>query len=156
VVIIETVGVGQSEVALAAAADTVVLVLAPGLGDAVQAEKAGIMEIADVFVVNKADLGGAGQVSSTIAGAIDDHSSGWVRPVLRTVALRGEGVAELVDTIEAHYAALVTDGKLFERRAARAELQIESAVLDRIRRRSRSRVDGDMLAEVAARVARQE
>ena len=107
-VIVETVGVGQSEVDVAAMAGTTVLVLAPGLGDGVQAAKAGILEVADVLVVNKADQPGAGRLESELRGMLElghvvgTDDGGWTPPVLRTVAVRGEGVAELLDAVDVH------------------------------------------------------
>ena len=115
-VIVETVGVGQSEVDVVAMADTTVVVLAPGLGDGVQAAKAGILEVAHVLVVNKADQPGAGRLEAELRGMLElghavagdsttTHDAVWWPPVLRTVAVRGEGVAALVDAIDAHGAA---------------------------------------------------
>ena len=108
-VIIETVGVGQSEVDVAGLADTTLVVLAPGLGDSVQAAKAGILEVADVLVVNKADQPGAGRLESELRGMVElGHvvglvaGSGWTPPVVRTVAVRGDGVEDLLDAIDAH------------------------------------------------------
>jgi LAO/AO transport system kinase len=112
-VIIETVGVGQSEVDVASLADTTVVVVAPGMGDSVQAAKAGILEIADVLVVNKADQPGAGMLESELRTMLDvghavlpphggDESLRWVPPILRTVAVRGEGIDELLTAIESH------------------------------------------------------
>jgi LAO/AO transport system kinase len=107
-IILETVGVGQSEVDVAALADTTVLVLAPGLGDSVQAAKAGILEIADVLVVNKADQSGAGRLEAELRGmlelghAVGTHDGGWLPSLLRTVAVRGEGMDLLLDAIDRH------------------------------------------------------
>jgi LAO/AO transport system kinase len=103
VVILETVGAGQSEVEVSQIAQTKVVVAAPGLGDDIQAIKAGILEIADVFVVNKADL----PLAERTAAQLNDmlrlaHTSGWIVPVLRTIATKGDGVAEMADKIEAH------------------------------------------------------
>jgi LAO/AO transport system kinase len=98
VILIETVGVGQDEVDVAGLADVTVLVLVPGMGDAVQSLKAGLMEVADVFVVNKSDRGGAELVEAEIVGMqrLAEDGGGWVPPVVRTVATSGEGVAELM------------------------------------------------------------
>jgi len=100
-VIIETVGVGQDEVEIAGVADLTVLVLVPGMGDDVQAIKAGIMEIADIFVINKADHPGAERVEQEIHGVLSlrNRADGWMPPVLRTVATEGSGVEELLDAI---------------------------------------------------------
>ena len=118
-IILETVGVGQSEVEVAAMADTTLVVMAPGLGDGVQAAKAGILEVADVLVVNKADQPGAGRLEAELRGMLelghavapppsDDAGPtvSWMPPILRTVAVRGEGVDALRDTLDAHVAAL--------------------------------------------------
>ena len=113
VVVVETVGVGQSEVEVAGTADTTVVLLAPGMGDGIQAAKAGILEIGDVYVVNKADREGAAQVRRDLRSmlAISHGSDGtqrsegaWRPPVLGTSATSGEGVAEVVDALEAHLA----------------------------------------------------
>jgi LAO/AO transport system kinase len=116
-VILETVGVGQSEVDVAAMADTTLVVLAPGLGDSVQAAKAGILEVADVLVVNKSDQPGAGRLESELRGMLElGHVVGthtedtWIPPLVRTVAVRGEGIAELVDAIDAHTRAVGAEG----------------------------------------------
>jgi len=108
-VIIETVGVGQSEVDVATMADTTIVVLAPGLGDSVQAAKAGILEVADILVVNKADLPGAGRLESELRGMLElghavrpDGAPDRMPPVLRTVAVRGEGLDGLLAAIDAH------------------------------------------------------
>jgi len=101
-VIVETVGVGQDEVGIAALADVTVLVLTPGMGDDVQSMKAGVMEVADIFVVNKSDLAGAERVEAEILampGLGGEHGA-WVPPVVRTVATTGEGVAELMEAVE--------------------------------------------------------
>lgn len=116
-VVLETVGVGQSEVDVAAMADTTVVVLAPGLGDSVQAAKAGILEVADVLVVNKADQPGAGRLESELRGMLElghvtstGGAHGWVPLVLRTVAVRSEGIDELLDAIDQHGRTADDDG----------------------------------------------
>ncbi len=102
-IVIETVGAGQAEVDIARTAHTTVVVAVPGLGDALQAFKAGVMEIGDVFVVNKADRDGADQLAAEIAGMLDQADPGpWRPPILRTVASRGEGVLGLLQAIERH------------------------------------------------------
>jgi len=100
-VLIETVGVGQDEVEVAGVADVTVLVLVPGMGDDVQAIKAGIMEIADIFVINKADHPGADRVENEIAGVLSlaHRADGWQPPILRTVATEDKGIVELLDAI---------------------------------------------------------
>jgi LAO/AO transport system kinase len=113
-VILETVGVGQSEIEIAAVADPAIVILNPGAGDAVQAAKAGLLEVADIVAVNKADRDGADQTVRDLRGETD-------APILKLVAAQGEGIAELLDVIEAHHR---TDNP--ERRAARARSQILS------------------------------
>lgn len=145
VVLIETVGVGQSEVEIVALADTTVVLLAPGAGDGIQAAKAGLLEVADVFVVNKADREGADQTVRDLrrmlslgAGAVsDDGGAGtaWRIPVRRTVAARGEGVEELVEAIAAHRGWLDDSGERDRRRLARAGAEIEAVAMEQVRAR---------------------
>jgi LAO/AO transport system kinase len=116
-IVVETVGVGQAEVAIASAADTTVVVLTPGWGDSVQAAKAGLLEIADVLVVNKADLPGADEAERELIGMLQIGSRRlWSPPVVRTVASEGSGVAELWEAVAAHRAHLESSGELAERR----------------------------------------
>ena len=125
VVIVETVGVGQDEVDIIRTAQTVAVVLVPGLGDDIQAIKAGILEIADVFVVNKADREGADRAASELAMMLDLSPKGeWRPPIVRTVAPRGEGVPAVLDAIESHGSWLATspEGGRRELRRARARL----------------------------------
>jgi LAO/AO transport system kinase len=137
-IVLETVGVGQSEVDVAAMADTTVVVLAPGLGDSVQAAKAGILEVADVLVVNKADQPGVGQLESELRGMVElGHMVGaaevaWLPPVLRTVAVRGDGVEELLDAIEEHGRVMASQGP-GEREARRARRWIVELAAGRLR-----------------------
>jgi len=132
-VLIETVGVGQVEVDVASAADTTVVVVNPGWGDAVQANKAGLLEIADVFVINKADRPGADDTRRDLERMLDlTDRSGWRPPVIATTATTGEGVGEVWDAIVEHRHALEADGSLARRRADQVadELQrIASALL---------------------------
>lgn len=132
VVLVETVGVGQSEVDVMAVADVVVAVLAPGVGDSVQAAKAGVLEVADVLVVNRADQPGAGRLESELRTMLavgheaDPAGRPTDPPVLRTVAVRGEGVAALLAAIDARAASVVGDGPAAVLRARRrlAELAV--------------------------------
>ena len=168
-VIIETVGVGQSEVEIAATADTTIVALAPGMGDGVQAAKAGILEVADVFVINKADRGGAGQLESELQGMLEmghavegmiDRSGlpdPWWPPIVRTVAVRGEGIEELVTVLDDHTSHLQVHERRVRRQRDRAVHMIREIALEAVRQRfSTLDVDGDDLvdglaAEVAAR-----
>ncbi|MCH7511990.1 MAG: methylmalonyl Co-A mutase-associated GTPase MeaB [Chloroflexi bacterium] len=124
-VLIETVGAGQDEVEVASTAETTVVVLTPGGGDGVQAMKAGIMEVADILVVNKADLPGADAVVSQLqAMTAMDARGGPATPVLETVATKGDGVAELADAIEEHRRQQEASGELEEQRLERARRQV--------------------------------
>jgi LAO/AO transport system kinase len=125
VVIVETVGVGQDEVDIIRTAQTVAVVLVPGLGDDIQAIKAGILEIADVFVVNKADREGADRTQSELAMMLDlTPNRGWRPPIVRTVAPRGEGVPAVLEAIDSHGSWLASspEGRIRETRRARARL----------------------------------
>ena len=134
IIILETVGVGQSEVDIVRAADTTVVISAPGMGDSIQASKAGVLEIADIYVVNKADRDGAAntvrELSSVVA--MNGPTTGWDIPVLQTVATTGEGISELVAAIDAHLKSLNDAGGLAHRRSARARVELESLVLAQI------------------------
>ncbi|MEU7866001.1 methylmalonyl Co-A mutase-associated GTPase MeaB [Dactylosporangium sp. NPDC049140] len=155
-VVVETVGVGQAEVEIAGLADTTVVLLAPGMGDAIQAAKAGVLEIADVFVVNKADRDGADATYRDIQGMIGlgERAAGQWRPrVVRCVAARGEGIDELVEAIEAHRAYLHDSGELDTRRRRRAEAEIEAIALGTLRARMKDVRRGDALATLARDVA---
>ncbi|MGA8116082.1 MAG: methylmalonyl Co-A mutase-associated GTPase MeaB, partial [Actinocatenispora sp.] len=138
VVLVETVGVGQAEVAVASLADTTLVLTAPGMGDAIQAVKAGILEIADIFVVNKADRDGADSAARDLRGMLalvtrEPHE--WRQPVLRCVAARSEGVDDLLDAIDKHRAHLEEHGELSQRRTARAAAEIQAIALAAVRRR---------------------
>jgi LAO/AO transport system kinase len=138
VVMIETVGVGQDEVEIARAADTTIVVGVPNLGDDIQAIKAGILEIADVLVVNKADLAGADRVVADLRATLQLGTlprGTWSPPIVTTVATEGRGVAELVDSVAAHRAYLETSGVWHTRRAESAQRQVRAIVEDRVQRR---------------------
>jgi LAO/AO transport system kinase len=128
VVLVETVGVGQGEVDVVRLADTVCVVLVPNLGDDVQAVKAGIMEIADVFVVNKADLTGADKVAAEVEGALSlaHGRTDWVPPIQRTIAEKGEGVAAVADAVARHAEWSRASGEWEGRRDARLREQVRS------------------------------
>ena len=139
-ILIETVGVGQSEVDVAAAADTSLVLLAPGMGDGIQAAKAGILEIGDVLVVNKADRDGADATVRELRGILaltERPTDGWEPPVLLTVAVSGEGIAGLCDSIDEHGRWLAESGEGDERRLRRAREEIEALALGMLRRRLR-------------------
>src|SRR5574341_2449496 len=126
IIFIETVVTGQAEVDVVGAADTVVIVLVPGMGDAVQTMKAGIMEIGEIFVVNKADQGAADRTITEVKMmlALNPHPAGWHPPVLRAVATSGEGMDEIRAAIDAHRADQETTGALPERRRRRRREEI--------------------------------
>lgn len=138
VVLVETVGVGQSEVEVARLADTTVVLLAPGMGDGIQAAKAGILEIGDVYVVNKADRDGAPQVRRELRSMLsltERPDGGWQPPILLTVAHRQEGVAEVVDALDAHLGHLRAGGGLARRRLRRTRDEIETLATTELRSR---------------------
>ncbi len=167
-VIIETVGVGQSELDVARTADTTMVVLVPESGDSIQTLKAGVMEIADIFVVNKSDRPGADRLRNDIElmlglrkgtsyanvpahhgvdmrnlnparlareSARDDSPAGWTPPVLRAVAAKGEGIAELMESIDRHFAYLERSGELRSRRRQRLVERVVEAAERRMRHR---------------------
>jgi LAO/AO transport system kinase len=154
VILIETVGVGQAEVEVAGLADTTLVVLAPGFGDAVQVAKAGILEVADLFVVNKADRDGAGNVARDLRQMLHlGEARPWSVPVLLTVAERGEGIDQLVATIAKHRAHLESSGELERRRRGRAAREIEEIALADLRVELGKLGHGEALDSLAEQVA---
>jgi LAO/AO transport system kinase len=150
-VLLETVGVGQSELEVAATADSTVVVLTPGLGDGVQMIKAGIMEIADVFVVNKADLPGANRTVQEIRTRLSlGPRQGWKPPIVSTVASAQQGVAELMAAVEQHQAYLESTGT----GRARAEARLKDEAADLVGEWARAQArrlleeDGDLAARL--------
>lgn len=140
-VVVETVGVGQSEVDVAAAADVTVVLLAPGMGDGVQAAKAGILEIGDVFVVNKADRDGAQPLVRDLramVGLAAREAGEWRPPVLTTVASEGTGTAELLDALDRFREHQATTGAGAARRLDRARREVEALALAGLRQRLRA------------------
>ncbi|MDF6018757.1 methylmalonyl Co-A mutase-associated GTPase MeaB [Streptomyces sp. JH34] len=139
VILVETVGVGQSEVEIASQADTSVVLLAPGMGDGIQAAKAGILEIGDVYVVNKADRDGADATARELnhmLGLGESRGPGdWRPPIVKTVAARGEGVDEVVEALEKHRAWMEEHGVLDGRRTARAAREVETIAVTALRER---------------------
>ncbi|MEU5835128.1 methylmalonyl Co-A mutase-associated GTPase MeaB [Streptomyces diacarni] len=156
VVLVETVGVGQSEVEIAAQADTSVVLLAPGMGDGIQAAKAGILEIGDAYVVNKADRDGAGatvrELNHMLGLGEARRPGDWRPPVVKAVAARGEGVEEMVAALDKHRGWMEEHGVLAERRAARAAKEIENIALTALRERMGELRGGKRLDALAARV----
>jgi LAO/AO transport system kinase len=186
-IMVETVGAGQSEVEIAQTAHTVVVVEAPGLGDEVQAIKAGILEIADVFAVNKADRAGADRTASALEMMLDmsptaslrrgrqpggvaihhgrlmevakhpaqanSDNDGWRPPVIRTIALQGEGIPELIRTIADHRYHLEATGELVRRNRTRLANELEHILRDELTKRLLDEIDQNILAELLAQVA---
>ena len=153
-IMVETVGVGQAEVEVAAATDTTLVVLAPGLGDAVQMAKAGILEVADIFIVNKADRDGAGEVAREVRqmlhlGPAREHDP----PVMRSTATLGEGIDEIWQAIEEHQAWTEASGARDARRRARLLAEVESLAAERFRMAVMSALEADegLAADLAER-----
>ena len=156
VLIVETVGVGQAEVEIASLADTTLVAVAPGMGDAIQAAKAGILEVGDVFVVNKADKPGAQEAVRDLRGmiAMARRSAGeWKPPIVTTVAVKGEGIAELAAKVDAHWSWLDSSGQGEARRRARARAEITAIALAGLRRRVGGLPGDSQLEDLAAQVA---
>ena len=156
VVLIETVGVGQSEIEVAAAADTTLVLLAPGMGDSIQAAKAGILEIGDVFVVNKADRDGADSTVRELRNMIalgENPERGWKPPVVKTVASTGEGIDRLMAAIDEHRSWLLESGELAVRRVRRARDEVEALAVAILRRRLAAGEGSERLTDAAAEVA---
>lgn len=145
VVIVETVGVGQDEVDVVNTVHTSVVVTVPGLGDGVQAIKAGLLEIADLFVVNKADHPDVNRAEAHLKMLLDLEGRtrrGWAVPIVRTVATRDEGIAELAEQVEAHRAHLADDPEGQRRARARQRAALMDRVYARLRRHAEATIDG--------------
>ncbi len=130
IIIVETVGAGQAEVNIIQIAETIVLLSIPGLGDDIQTIKAGVMEIGDIFAINKADLDGADRryAELEMALGLDRTSDGWEHPIIKVIATTGEGVEELVKAIQQHHEYLVTSGKIKQNQERRFCAQLETIV----------------------------
>jgi LAO/AO transport system kinase len=155
IVIVETVGAGQDEVEVAMMADTTVVVLTPGSGDDVQAMKAGIMEIADVLVVNKSDLPNADLLARQLASIVDAAPGERRTPILRTAGALGDGVAELADALEEHHAFVTQADVQARHRRSQARHQVLALARQRLIDRVLSQHDsngklGDLIEQVAA------
>jgi LAO/AO transport system kinase len=151
-ILVETVGVGQDEVDIASLADSVVVLLAPGMGDAIQAAKAGILEVADLFVVNKADKPDAQPVVRDLRNMIalaDRGEDDWKPPIVTTVAVRTEGIQELVSRLNQHWSWLNDTGGLKRRRLARAREELTALAFAALR----GRLASSRLDELAGQVA---
>src|SRR4051812_6669196 len=156
VVLVETVGVGQAEVEVASLADTTLVLVAPGMGDAIQAAKAGILEVADVFVVNKADRDGADQAARDLRNMLslgERHDAlAWQPPIVKTVASRGEGVDDVVAALDAHHAWLLESGRLDAKRRVRAAEEVESIAVTALREQMGDLRGGSLLDQLAGQV----
>jgi LAO/AO transport system kinase len=157
VVLVETVGVGQSEVEIVSLADSTLVLLAPGMGDGIQAAKAGILEVADVFVVNKSDRDGADQVVRDLKymislGRREREGPSWRIPIVRTVASRGEGLDDVIEAVDGHHTWMAEHGELERRRTARASAEVEAIALAQLRDRIGDLRGGDALEQFAKRV----
>ncbi|MFI1578623.1 methylmalonyl Co-A mutase-associated GTPase MeaB [Embleya sp. NPDC020630] len=156
VVIVETVGVGQSEVEIASMADSTVVLLAPGMGDGIQAAKAGILEIGDLYVVNKADRDGAATTARELGHMLslgEARGPGdWRPPIVKTVASRGEGVDEVVEALEKHRAWMEAGGELRLRRRRRVADEVEAIAVTALRARIGDLRGGRRLEELADHV----
>ena len=151
-ILVETVGVGQDEVDIASLADSVIVLVAPGMGDSIQAAKAGILEVADLFVVNKADKPDAQQVVRDLRNMIALAGRGeddWKPPIVSTVAVRNEGIQELVSRLNQHWSWLGDTGELKQRRLARAREELTALAFAGLR----GRLAGSRLDELAGQVA---
>jgi LAO/AO transport system kinase len=156
-VLVETVGVGQVEVDVAGAADTTIVVVNPGWGDAVQANKAGLMEIADLFVVNKADRDGAAETVRDLNAMLDFSGElDWRPLVIETVATSGRGIDELFDAVRSHRVFLEQGDRLRLRREARLRDELRAIVRARLEQRAAARANGDEFDDLVARVGRRE
>lgn len=158
-IIVETVGVGQAEVDIVKAADTTVVVLVPGLGDDIQAIKAGILEIGDIFAINKADRDGADKLKSELEMMLDlDQTKGaWRPPIRLTVASMGTGIGELAAALDEHSACLKASGELARRRSARTENELIALIEEFVSRRVQRKIAASgQLASLVASIERRE
>ena len=155
-VLVETVGVGQAEVEIASLADSTLVLIAPGMGDAIQAAKAGILEVADIFVVNKADKPGVQEAVRDLRTMIAMARQGegeWRPPIVTTTATAGEGVDELTGRLDAHWSWLDATGERDRRRCARAREEVAAIAVAQLRQRVGGLPGDSRLDTLAARVA---
>ena len=163
-ILVETVGAGQAEVDIAKAAHTTIVVEAPGLGDEIQAFKAGITEIADIFVVNKADREGADSAALALQMILDlDHRShlspqdpGWRPPICKTIALHGEGIGAVIEAVEEHAAYLRESGNLQQRERERIEGELRSIITQEMARSFFERLDEAQFDRLVDSIIRRE
>jgi len=153
-ILIETVGVGQAEVEIAGNADTTIVVVNPGWGDSVQAAKAGLLEIGDIFVVNKADRPGVGETMRDLTQMLElGGRSGWSPPLLPTIASSGEGVDELWEAVQAHRRHLAETDELRSIRSERLVAEMETALMGELRNRVRATLPDSDWAQLTDRVS---
>jgi LAO/AO transport system kinase len=154
-VLIETVGVGQDEVDIVRLADVTVVILVPGMGDDVQSIKAGIMEIADIFVINKSDRDGAERVEREIRSmqSLATRSDGWIPPVVKTVASQGLGTSELAEAITGYEAYLAKENLAFKKNVENWQERLVEMLRDAMLDRVREQMDGARLERYAAEIA---
>jgi LAO/AO transport system kinase len=153
-ILVETVGVGQSEVEIAGAADTTVVVVTPGAGDSVQANKAGLLEVADVFVINKADHPKTAELERDLTFMMDLTSwpDGWRPPIVRTIALSGTGTVDVLDAVSRHQEHLSASGELDRRRGRRALVELRRVLIARLEQRADATLGQDGHADLRAAV----
>lgn len=154
IILIETVGAGQDEVDIAQAADTTIVVEVPGMGDDVQSIKAGMLEIADVFVVNKADRPGVDQTVRQLRTMLNlgaPPTDGWMPPVLTAIATTGEGCAQIVDAVEQHRQHLIASNSQSQRALSAAERELTAAVQELVLERLRGSRWSELVQQIAAR-----
>jgi LAO/AO transport system kinase len=151
IVLVETVGVGQVEVEVAGRADTTVVVVNPGWGDSVQANKAGLMEIADLFVINKADRKGTAETRRDLEMMLELSYLGhedWRPPIVATIAAQGEGIAEMWAAVEEHRAFIEANGTLATRRERRVRDELDEIVVRRLEERAKQLTGRDTVAAI--------
>jgi LAO/AO transport system kinase len=156
VVLVETVGVGQAEVEVASLADSTLVLVAPGMGDAIQAAKAGILEVADIFVVNKSDKPGAQEAVRDLRTmiAMARHGEGdWKPPIVTTTGTSGDGIAGLTEKLDAHWTWLDATGERDRRRTARARAEVAAIAVAQLRQRVDGLPGDSQLDVLAGRVA---
>ncbi len=154
-ILIETVGVGQDEVDIVRLADVTVVILVPGMGDDVQTIKAGIMEIADIFVINKSDRDGAERVEREIRAlqSLATRNDGWTPPVVKTVATEGTGTQELADAIIGYEAYLKRENLSFKKNVENWQERLIEMLRDAMLEKARAQMDGGSVARYAAEIA---
>ncbi|MDO8785162.1 MAG: hypothetical protein Q7J12_03000, partial [Syntrophales bacterium] len=156
IIIVETIGVGQDEVDITNVGDTIIMVMVPGTGDYIQTLKAGIMEIGDIYVVNKAELIEAEKLHRNIQAAVEmgEYKNEWVPPVLKTSAIRNEGIENVLEMIEQHSQHMKKTGYFTKRRKIMAKMEILKLINDRIARKINEFVlPKETLDEIAQMVA---